>query len=119
MADLPDFQLLTSFYLSRPTKDYIALTKEYNFNTPNNGILAIGAVLDDTTWKRAGYIYPLYDYLATTGDRLVGGSRLLRQSNSYQQFEVMTFDYSLIGFKLICVPWVNSISCEVHLGIIK
>jgi hypothetical protein len=118
MDNFPDFQLLTSFNLIRADGDYTKLVKEYAFQTPNQGVIGFGCVLNNLTWLRAGYVYPLFDLL-TTGERLVGSARQLRQSNSYSQFQVMDFQYRLIGFKLVCFPWIDSISCEVHLGIIK
>jgi hypothetical protein len=116
MADLPDFQLLTSFYLSRPSTNYISLVKEYAFNTPNNGIIAIGCVLNNTTWVSAGYLVGSFDYLTTTGDRLVSQQPVyIRQSTAYSQFQVITFPYPLIGFQFTARKWIDSISCEVYL----
>lgn len=116
MSDLPDFQLLTSFTISRDVTSDIPLSKELTFLNPNDGVLAIGAILNQRSWRRVGFIYPNYDYIPVTGDRLVGSAALLRQSTDYADFQVFTFPFRLIGFRLACHPWIDSCSCEVYLG---
>lgn len=112
--DLPDFTLLTTFTENR-IDVLTPITKELVFLVPNNGIIAIGTVLNNPKWRVVGYITPSYDFLLD-GNRLVGQSKTLFQTNTYEQFYVFKFDYPLIGLKLRCKPWITFISCEIYLG---
>lgn len=114
MNELPDFELITSF-TENQVDALTKITKTINFNKPNNGIIAIGAVTGMPKWQRVGYVIPAYDYLIT-GDRLTGTGRLLTQSNSFSEFKTFKFDFPLIGFQLVCLPWITTVSCEVYLG---
>lgn len=112
--DLPDFTLLTSFTINQA--DLLTpITKEVILPNANNGVIAIGTVLNNRDWKITGYLVPSFDFLPN-GNRLVGRGVTIWQSTDYKQYQVITFDYPLIGFLLQCKPWVKFLACEVYLG---